>query len=58
MTVPEAEVAKEIVNDAVTSASFLNHVRQNRIEYILAVLALHLLGVSDRIIGTINGVCF
>ena len=51
---PEAETVKE----AVTTASLLNHLKNNRIEYLLAVGLLHLLGVSDRLLAQIGGVCF
>jgi len=51
---PEIETVKE----AVTSASVLNHVRSNRIEYALVLIALHLLGVSDALLGKLAGVCF
>lgn len=47
----------DTVKDAVTSASILNHIRQNRVEYLLGVGLLHLLGVSDRILAQLNGVC-
>ena len=48
----------ETVQKAVTTASLLNHLRNNRIEYLLGVGLLHLLGVSDRLLGQLNGVCF
>ena len=48
----------ETVQKAVTTASVLNHVRANRIEYLLALGLLHLLGVSDRLLAQLNGVCF
>ena len=51
---PEAETVKE----AVTTASLLNHLKNNRIEYLLAVGLLHLLGVSDRLLAQVSGVCF
>lgn len=51
---PEAETVKE----AVTTASVLNHLKNNRIEYLLAVGLLHLLGVSDRLLANLQGVCF
>ena len=46
------------VKEAVSTASVLNHVKNNRIEYLLAVAILHLLGVSDALLGKISGVCF
>jgi hypothetical protein len=51
---PETETVKE----AVTAASALNHLKNNRIEYLLALGLLHLLGVSDRLLAQMNGVCF
>lgn len=52
------ESAPEIAKEALTAGSVLNHVRQNRIEYLLALGLLHLLGVSDRLITQVSGVCF
>ena len=46
------------VKEAVTTASLLNHLKNNRIEYMLAVAILHLLGVSDRLLAQVSGVCF
>lgn len=54
----EEEIVASTVKDAVTTASLLRHVKENRIELLLLVGLLHLLGVSDRIYGTIVGVCF
>ena len=51
---PEIETVKE----AATAASVLNHLKQNRIEYLLLVGILHLLGVSDRLLAKLSGVCF
>ena len=54
----ETEAATTVVTEAASAASIMNHVRKNRIEYLLALGLLHLLGVSDRLLSTINGVCF
>jgi hypothetical protein len=51
---PETEAVKE----AVTTASLLNHLKNNRIEYLLGLGLLHLLGVSDRLLAQVSGVCF
>ena len=51
---PEAEAVKT----AVTTASIMSHVKNNRIEYLLAIGLMHLLGVSDRILSQVSGVCF
>lgn len=46
------------VKEAVTGASVLNHLKNNRLEYLLCVGLLHLMGVSDAVIGRLAGVCF
>lgn len=57
--IPETTAATaETVKEAVTTASVLNHVKNNRIEYLLCLVALHLLGVSDRLLAQVQGVCF
>jgi hypothetical protein len=53
-----AATAAETVKNAVTAASLVNHVKNNRIEYLLAIGLMHLLGVSDRILANMSGVCF
>ena len=57
---PSTEIAAsaETVKEAVTAASLLNHLKNNRIEYLLVMGLLHLLGVSDRLLAQLNGVCF
>ncbi len=45
------------VKDAVTTASVLNHVKNNRIEYLLVIGLLHLMGVGDRILTHASGMC-
>jgi len=55
---PETTAVAETVKEAVTTASVLNHLRNNRIEYLLAIGLLHLLGVSDRLLAQVQGVCF
>jgi len=51
-------VAPETVKSAVTTASIISHVKNNRVEYLLAIGLLHLLGVSDRLLAQISGMCF
>lgn len=45
------------VKDAASAASVINHLRNNRIEYIGLIIIGHLLGVSDFVLGKIVGVC-
>ncbi len=47
-----------VVKQAVTTASVVNHLKNNRLEYLLVVGLLHLLGVSDLVITRVSGVCF
>lgn len=48
----------EIVKESVSAASLLRHMKKNRVEYILLVIALHVIGVSDRLLAQLSGVCF
>jgi hypothetical protein len=50
--------APEVVKSAVTTASIISHVKNNRVEYLLAIGLLHLLGVSDRLLAQVSGMCF
>lgn len=36
----------------------LEHLRQNRIEYLLLLIVSHFLGITDVVLSRINGVCF
>ena len=49
--------ATETVKDAVTTASVLNHLKNNRLEYLLCIGLLHLLGVSNAVLDKLSGVC-
>jgi len=50
--------AADTVKRAITSASLLQHLKNNRLEYIGLVILCHLLGVSDRLLAQVTGVCF
>ena len=52
------EATTEAVKTVVTAASVINHLKANRLEYLLCVGLLHVLGVSDRILAQLSGVCF
>lgn len=55
---PSTTEAAVQVKGAVTTVSVLNHLKNNRIEVALGLILLHLLGVSDRILANLAGVCF
>ncbi len=48
----------ETTANAIKAASFLNHLKNNRLEYAIALLIIHTLGFLDRVSGQFNGVCF
>ena len=37
--------------------SFVDHVRNNRVEYLLAMGLAHLLGLTSKAYGHVSGVC-
>lgn len=49
---------KETVQGAATGARILTYMKENRVEMIGLVILAHLLGVSDRILAQMSGVCF
>lgn len=50
--------SKETVQGAATGARILSYMKDNRVEMIGLLILAHLLGVSDRILAQVNGVCF
>ncbi len=50
--------ATETVQKAITASSVITHVKNNRLEYIGLIILGHLLGLSDRLLAQLNGVCF
>ncbi len=54
----EGSTAVETVKTAVTARSLLTSIKENRIEVLLVITLLHLLGVSDRVLAQASGICF
>jgi len=52
------EGTKETVQGAATGARILTYMKENRVEMIGLVILAHLLGVSDRILAQVSGMCF
>jgi hypothetical protein len=52
------EASTETVRDAATASRILSYVKENRVEMIGLLILAHLLGLSDRVLGHMNGVCF
>jgi hypothetical protein len=51
-------VPVETVQETALASRLLAYIKENRIEMIGIVILAHLLGVSDRIIAQVSGVCF
>jgi hypothetical protein len=51
-------VPVETVQETALASRLLTYIKENRIEMIGIVILAHLLGVSDRIIAQVSGVCF
>ncbi len=49
---------KEIVQGAAAGSRILSALKENRVEVIGCLILAHLLGVSDRILGQVSGMCF
>ena len=49
---------KETVQGAATGARIFSYMKDNRVEMIGLLILAHLFGVSDRVLGQLNGVCF
>jgi len=39
-------------------ATALDHLKNNRIEYLMVLLISHFFGITDIVISQVNGVCF
>ncbi len=48
----------ETVVEVTKWASIVNHIRCNRIEYLLLVGILHLVGITNKAYSHVQGVCF
>jgi hypothetical protein len=46
------------VKDSVTGARILSLLKENRLELIALTILVHVLGLSDRALAHLNGVCF
>lgn len=53
----DAETAST-VKDTATASRVLSYIKDNRTEMIALVILVHLLGLSDRVLGKLSGVCF
>jgi hypothetical protein len=56
MQVPPETI--DTVKDSVTAARILSLLKENRLELIGLTILAHILGLSDRVLAHLNGVCF
>jgi hypothetical protein len=49
--------ATETITSGVKVATALDHLKNNRIEYLLAILISHFLGLTDMLLNHVHGVC-
>ena len=52
------EMETETVIQATKVTTALDHVKNNRIEYLLVLILSHFLGITDKLLSHANGVCF
>ncbi len=52
------KVPAETIIETTKWASLLNHVKANRIEYLICVAILHIVGATNHIYSQVEGVCF
>ena len=48
----------EAVTTGLKAASALNHLKENRIEYLLLLVAMHLLDFTSVVLDKAQGVCY
>ncbi len=51
-------ITTESVIEATKVTTAMDHLKNNRIEYLLVLILSHFFGITDKLIGHANGVCF
>ena len=51
-------IETDAIIPGVKVASALNHIKNNRIEYLMVLMISHFLGITDIVLSQVNGVCF
>ncbi len=51
------EGTKETVQGAATTARVFTYLKENRVEMIGLLILAHLLGLSDRVLAQVSGMC-
>lgn len=50
-------IQKEQVVAGAKWASLIDHIKNNRIEYLVCVAILHLVGITNKLYSQVEGVC-
>ena len=50
-------ITNETCMNVTKGAAALNHLRQNRIEYLVLLVFSHMLGLTDMLVSRAGGVC-
>lgn len=59
MSLPiEGAATADTVKTAVTARSIFAALKENRVEVLLVILIVHVLGVSDKVLAQASGICF
>jgi hypothetical protein len=48
----------ETIIEATKVTTAMDHLKNNRIEYLLVLILSHFLGITDKLLSHANGVCF
>ena len=51
-------IETDAIIPGVKVASAFNHIKNNRIEYLMVLMISHFLGITDIVLSQVNGVCF
>lgn len=52
------DIMQEEIITTTKWASLINHVKENRIEYLICVAILHIVGATNKVYSQVEGVCF
>jgi hypothetical protein len=53
----ETSAIPTAVGDVTTGARLIIHLKENNVQYLLGVIAMHMLGITDRVFNYGVGLC-
>jgi len=51
-------IEQKTITETSKLAIYLNHLKNNRTEYLVLAVLLHLMGITDTLLNQTQGVCF